>query len=136
MNSTLVKRICNIILILLALLMLAFSSKQIDTEQGYYIVTIDFLTNPVKVGNNNMKLIINDKKSKKPVEKKLQIEVVPWMPAHEHTTREIPVVNSKGRGNYLIENLNFSMPGDWEVYVKIIRGRKEDTAVLNVTVIK
>lgn len=122
------------VLVLLVYFLLAFSENQTVTEQGYYLVSIDFVTNPVKVGSNDMKLVIDDAKTGRPVVKKLKIEVVPWMPAHEHVTRDIPIVSRINTGRYLVKNLNFSMQGDWEVYIKIIEDGDEDTVVFNVAV--
>lgn len=104
------------------------------TEQGYYTVNMDLISDPVKVGMNTMEIVIHDVKTGKPVKNKLKLEVVPWMPVHEHITRDVPVVSKMSEGKYLIENINFSMPGDWELYVKIIDGSKEDTVVFNVAV--
>lgn len=137
MDTFLLKRMLSLSLVLFASLFLfGFEKERIDTEQGYYLVSVEFMQTPVKVGRNSMKLTIYDKRSKGPVQKMLDIEVVPWMPKHEHSTTEIPVVKEQGNGEYLVEKLNFSMSGDWEVYIKIKRGRSEDTAVFNVNVVK
>lgn len=106
---------------------------QINTEQGYYSLSASF-PGPVKVGRNSMKLTVNDRKSEKPAGNKLDIEVVPWMTAHEHGSSEFPLVKKTGPGTYRVERLNFSMPGDWQVYIRIKDGSREDTAVFDVHV--
>lgn len=124
-------------LILLSSPLLGFTKGHNETEQQLYFVSIEFSTSTVKVGRNSMKLFIGDRKSRKPVKEKLEIEVVPWIPADEHGMDEIPVIKELGRGEYLVERLNFTMPGDWEIYVRINKGKKgEDTAVFNVSVVK
>lgn len=121
------------LLIFASFFLLAFQKNEIGTEQGYYRIDVQF-TSPVHVGKNTMKLLIKDPESGNAIAKKLTIEVVPWMAAHEHGIREVPVVTVFGTGNYLVDGIHFSMPGDWEVYLKIIDGQKEDTAVFNVPV--
>jgi hypothetical protein len=137
MSTCIFKRLLKFSLILLvSLFLFAFEKRHIDTEQGYYLLDVQFITQPVKVGRNTMKLTIYEKKSKKPVEKKLDIEVVPWMPKHEHGTTDAPAVREIEKGQYLIEGIDFSMPGRWEVYVRMTDGRKEDTGVFDVSVEK
>ncbi len=72
----------------------------------------------------------------KPVQKKLDMAVIPWMPTSEHDTTELPVVTELGNRQYIIEKLNFSREGAWEVYIIIDKDRKEDAAVFDVNVFK
>ncbi|MHB8881285.1 MAG: FixH family protein [Thermodesulfovibrionales bacterium] len=136
MNSRVTKRILFPGFIVLASFFLfGFAMQQNTTEQGLYFVSIDFRGTPVKVGNNSLKLFIGDHRSKAPVKQKLDIEIVIWMPVHEHGTSALPVIRELGKGEYSVEQLNFSMPGLWEIYVRINKGKKgEDTAVFNVNV--
>ncbi len=120
---------------ILSFFLFGFAMQQNTTEQGLYFVSIDFTGTQIKVGNNSMKLFIGDRKSKTPLKQKLDIEIVPWMPAHEHGTSALPVIKELGKGEYSVEQLNLSMPGLWEIYVRINKGKKgEDTAVFNVNV--
>ena len=112
----------------------AFEKKGINSEQGFYSVDVQCAANPVVVGKNNMTVTINNAKSMKPFERKLIIEVVPWMPAHEHGSSDIAVVTYLGKGQYRIEGINFTMQGDWDVYLKLEDDGKEDTVVFNVHV--
>lgn len=122
-------------IMLASLFLTGFTLPQNATEQGLYIVTLEFSGTQVKVGNNSMKLFIADKRSKAPLKEKVDIEIVPWMPAHEHGTSELPIIREIARGQYSVERVNFSMPGLWEIYVRINKGRKgEDTAVFNINV--
>jgi len=120
---------------ILSFFLFGFAMQQNTTEQGLYFVSIDFTGTQIKVGNNSMKLFIGDRKSKTPLKQKLDIEIVPWMPAHEHGTSALPVIKDLGKGEYSVEQLNLSMPGLWEIYVRINKGKKgEDTAVFNINV--
>jgi hypothetical protein len=118
----------------MSIFLTAFEKKGINTEQGFYSVDVQCAANPVMTGKNNITVTINDVKSMKPLEKKLIIEAIPWMPTHEHGSSDIPVITYLGKGQYRIDEINFTMPGDWDVYLKIRDGGKEDTAVFNVNV--
>lgn len=123
------------LLLLASLFLYGFALQQNTTEQGWYFVSIEGAGEQVTVGTNSMKLFVGDRRSKTPVKEKLDIEVVPWMPAHEHGTAKLPIVKYLGNGFYSIEQVDFTMPGLWEVYIRINTGKKnEDTAVFNITV--
>jgi len=120
---------------LLSFFLFGFALQQNTTEQGLYFASLDFAGAQVKVGNNSMKLFVGDRRTKAPLKQKLDIEIVPWMPAHEHGTSTLPIIKELGKGEYSVEQVNLSMPGLWEIYVRINRGKKdEDTAVFNVNV--
>jgi hypothetical protein len=123
------------LLLFTGLLLSGFALQQDKTEQGLYFVALEFPGTQVKVGNNSMKLFIGDKRSKAPLKEKTAIEIVPWMPAHEHGTSDLPIVKELGKGYYSVERVNFTMSGLWEIYVRINKGSKgEDTAVFNINV--
>ena len=111
------------------------SGVVINTEQGYYSLSASFPSS-ARVGRNDLTLVIGDKGSKRPVDKKLDIEVVPWMTTHEHGSDEFPVIRKTGPGTYLVQHVDFTMPGAWQVYIKIKDGTREDTAVFDVNVAK
>lgn len=136
MNTGTAKKMLHLgLLLLLSLFLCGFATQKNTTEQGLYFVSIAFKNAPVKVGNNSLKLFIGDPRSKSPLKQKLDIELVSWMPAHEHGTSAVPVVRELGRGEYSVEQINLTMPGLWEIYVRINKGKKgEDTAVFNVQV--
>jgi hypothetical protein len=122
--------------VLLSFFLFGFVLQQNKTEQGLYFVSLELAEAKMKVGKNTMKLFVGERRSKTPKDK-LDIEIVPWMPAHEHGSSELAVVRPLGNGLYSIEGLNLTMTGDWEIYVRINQGRKgEDTAVFNVSVVK
>lgn len=47
----------------------------------------------------------------------LTLDVLPWMPAHGHGAPGHPTVTAGGSGVYLVESLQFTMPGTWELRV-------------------
>jgi YtkA-like len=121
-------------MLLISIFLMGFEQKGINSEQGFYSVDVQSAGNPVMVGENNMNITVIDVKSMKPLERKLNIEALPWMPAHEHGSSNKPVVTYLGRGKYHIEGITFTMPGDWEIYLKIQDNGKEDSVVFNVPV--
>lgn len=123
------------LLMLMSFFLFGFAMQQNTTEQGLYFVSIDFKGAQVKVGNNSFKLFIGDQRSKAPLKQKLDLEIVLWMPAHEHGSGTAPIIKELGKGEYSVEQANLTMPGLWEIYVRINKGKKgEDTAVFNVNV--
>jgi len=108
--------------------------SRVSTEQGVYQVNVEFETDPVTVGMNALTLKILEEDSGKPVRDSLKIEIVPWMPLHEHGDTHMPEIRALGGGTFHVEGLNFTMPGDWEVYIRMDSGGNEDTAVVDVRV--
>jgi hypothetical protein len=126
-----------VFLMIVSFFLSGFVLQQNTTEQGLYFISLELEESHMKVGKNSMKIFVGDRRSKAPVKDKLDIEVVPWMPSHEHGTSEMAVIRELGKGFYLIEGVNLTMTGDWEIYVRINQGRRgEDTAVFNVRAVK
>jgi len=130
------KRILNLVFVMfLSFFLSGFVLQKAATEQGLYFVSLELPEKQLKPGINSMKIFVGDRKSRVPVRDKLDIEVVPWMPSHEHGTSEMAVVKELGQGYYSVEGVNLTMSGHWEIYVRINQGRRgEDTAVFNVNV--
>ncbi len=124
------------LILILTSILYAFDKKQVVTEQGFYLLTVEAVTKPIRVGKNTFKIMTADSKTGKPVGEKLAIEVIPWMPKHEHGVTEMPIIKEIAKGVYIMEGVNFSMPGDWEVYIRIKKNGKEDTGVFDVKVVK
>jgi hypothetical protein len=49
----------------------------------------------------------------------LDLDIVPWMPAHGHGASLRPSVTPKGGGKYLVSDVNLFMPGRWELRTTI-----------------
>lgn len=47
------------------------------------------------------------------------IDVEPWMPGHGHGSTEVPVASEDGNGWYTVNNIFYTMPGYWELYIDI-----------------
>jgi hypothetical protein len=63
----------------------------------------------------------------------LTLEAVPWMPAHGHGAPTNPEVEAKGGGNYVVRNVDFFMPGDWELRLTFA-GPLSDHAAPKITI--
>ena len=74
---------------------------------------------------NRVDLIIHNKNDKDVAGAKITVE--PWMPSMGHGVMERPVVNEKGGGLYNVDNVIFSMTGDWELRLEITSGQISDT---------
>lgn len=123
------------LLLLMSFFLFGFATQQNTTEQGLYFVSIDLKGTQATVGNNTIKLFVGDRRSKAPLKQKLDIEIVPWMPAHEHGSGTLPIIRELGNGEYSVEKVDLSMAGLWEIYVRINKGKRgEDTAVFNINV--
>jgi hypothetical protein len=110
-----------------------FKKMQATTENGLFDISVEF-SDPLKVGRNTMELTVGKNGTGTAREEKLSVEVAPWMPTHQHGSSEAPLIKEIGKGRFLIEKLNFTMPGKWEVYIRINDGKNEDTAVVSVDV--
>jgi hypothetical protein len=110
-----------------------FREITITTDKGLFDIAVE-VPDHLKVGRNTMELTVSSKRKGTNGKEKLKIEVAPWMPAHQHGSDEAPVIEERGKGRYLIEKLKFTMPGEWDVYIQVNDGEKEDTAIITVDV--
>ena len=82
-------------------------------------------------GVNAVELAITDP-SGAPVDG-LALDVVPWMSAMGHGASVKPTATARGRGRYVLSNVDFFMPGRWELRTTIT-GPVEDHATFIVPV--
>ena len=120
--------------LLLLFFLFGFTKKGIGTEQGHYLINVESEEKVLKVGYHNLKFTFLQKKSKKPVTKKLDLEIIPWLRSGQHDASELPNVKYLNNGEYLVERLHFPQKGDWEIYIRIDKDKKEDAAVFDVNV--
>jgi hypothetical protein len=82
-------------------------------------------------GVNAVELAITDP-SGAPVDG-LTLDVVPWMSAMGHGASVKPTATARGQGRYVLSNVDFFMPGRWELRTAIT-GPVEDHATFIVPV--
>ncbi len=54
------------------------------------------------------------------------IEITPWMTVHGHGSPKKPTIKKLGNGRYRVENLFYTMEGDWDLLVTIRKGNSLD----------
>ncbi len=79
-----------------------------------------------------MTLSITDARTSSPIDG-AAVEVIPWMTMHGHGSPKKPSVKSLGSGRYKVENIFYTMEGDWDLMVNIQRKGVSDTATFTVT---
>ena len=59
----------------------------------------------------------------------LQIAATPWMPSMGHGASVVPTVTPRGAGVYDLADVDFFMPGSWELRLTL-HGTLDDTATI------
>ncbi|MGD8351545.1 MAG: hypothetical protein PVG55_00975 [Nitrospirota bacterium] len=104
------------------------------TDKGYYTTELVIKPSPPVVGDNKAQLIIHDYKATDIPG--LDITIVPYLPEKDlESTGGIKVFDA-GRGLYLIDNINFSEPGNWQLKLTISGPEMTDTVVLDIPEVK
>lgn len=98
---------------------------------------LEFQIEPVQpiVGNNTVILTVYDARSNEKIDD-AAIEAIPWMTMHGHGSSKKTSVKKEGSGKYLIENVYFTMEGDWDLMVTIQKKEAKDTATFPVSNVK
>lgn len=87
------------------------------------------------VGNNALVLDVYDARSNERIDD-AEIEVIPWMTMHGHGSSKKPTVHKQGSGHYRVENVFFTMEGDWDLMVTIQKKGAKDTATFPISHVK
>ena len=87
------------------------------------------------VGSNAAILAVFDARSNQKIDDAL-IEVVPWMTMHGHGSPKKPAIKRTEGGQYRVENLYYTMEGDWDLIVTIQKGDSKDTAIFPIVNVK
>ena len=75
-------------------------------------------TQPPARGSQSVELVVRRADSRDPVAG-LTLDVQPWMPAMGHGASVRPEVTETAPGTYVLDGVNFYMPGTWELRTKI-----------------
>jgi hypothetical protein len=92
-------------------------SIRLTSETGAWSAVAVPEPNPAHVGGNALRLDVSDHTGN-PVEGAL-LEVFPWMPAHGHMSSSLPAVVEAESGVYHVEQLDYPMPGRWELRIVV-----------------
>ncbi len=125
--------------ILLALLFVLVSSgaggAEKTTDGNLYRIDLRLDPEQPVVGSNAIVLTLSDVRSNAVIDK-AGIEVIPWMTMHGHGSPKKPSVKALGSGRYRVENIFYTMEGDWDLMVNIKHNGAQDTATFTVTGVK
>lgn len=101
-------------------------------KAGDYSLVVKIDKNPPVVGNNNLSLTVKDGMGKEIRDAKVAVKYsmpgMPGMPAMNYST------NADWKGSEYKAKLDFSMPGGWNMVIKIIRGSKAAQAKFSIDV--
>lgn len=90
----------------------------VTSDSGKLQGELRSIPQPLEQGPNEILLTIHDAETHEPKDG-LTLTVEPWMPHHEHGSSVVPKVKAEGNGNYLVEDVVFTMPGDWDLRIHI-----------------
>lgn len=99
------------------------------SEEGNFVIRVQTEPSHPTVGNNVVTLTIIDGRAGTPVEG-VMIEATPWMTVHGHGSSKKTRVREKGKGIYVVEDVFFTMPGDWDLLITCRKDRIEDKAII------
>jgi hypothetical protein len=87
------------------------------------------------VGTNAVVLTVSDTRSNQKIDD-ASIEAVPWMTMHGHGSSKKPSIKNMGSGRYQVENVYFTMEGDWDLLITIENKGVKDSAIFSISNVK
>ncbi len=114
---------------------LPFAGVVKTTDEKLFRLDLELLPRQPIVGINSAVLKVSDARSNRPVDD-AEIEIVPWMTMHGHGSPKKPVVKKTGPGQYRVENIFYTMEGDWDLLVTVQKGQSRDAATCEVLGVK
>ncbi len=90
------------------------------------------LPQPPARGTNAAEFVFTDPADGSPVDG-LTLQVTPWMPAMNHGDGIYPSITAAGNGRYVVGNLDFFMPGEWELQTTVSSDVDASAVTDNVT---
>lgn len=100
------------------------------TQTGYYTAELVMKSDPPVVGKNQANLIIHNYRAHDIPG--LTITVTPVLPGSSVTSPSTPSVKDVGRGLYVIDDIEFPVPGDWKLAIKIEGPDMNDVVTLDI----
>jgi len=99
------------------------------SEEGRFVIKVH--TEPAHpiVGANVVIVTILDGRSGIPLEGVI-IEATPWMTIHSHGSSKKTRIKEKGKGLYHVEDVFFTMAGDWDLLLTLRKDAIEDKAIV------
>ncbi|MGK0297638.1 MAG: hypothetical protein ACI9XC_001251 [Gammaproteobacteria bacterium] len=101
------------------------------TEQGIFQISIQSEVIPIPINQIQSWTLHLQSAAGENVDN-AEITVVGGMPLHNHGMPTVPqVTQALGNGNYLVEGIQFHMPGQWLVTLTISAEAKTDSIIYN-----
>ncbi len=98
------------------------------TGKGLFQVTLSSRGEILRYGRNDVVVLVTDPKGQ-PVEH-ATIDIVPWMPEHNHGTMWPPSTIEQGKGIYR-SVIALNMTGHWQLKVTVRKGDIEDSVTFD-----
>ena len=102
------------------------------TDNDLYSIELVIKGGALEVGPNNVDIIVHNREDKDVTE--ARVSVTPWMVMHGHGVPGEPEVIERGGGLYSLPALRFTMPGIWELRIKVAQNDVADTVAFSVPV--
>ena len=96
------------------------------SEDGHFAIDFTADPDPPTTGDNTLIIHLVDSEAGEAITG-AELEVEPWMPGHGHGSPQVPSVTEEGDGEYLVENIYYSMPGYWELHIDVTDNGTTDT---------
>lgn len=100
----------------------------VKSEHGRFVGSFEPEPDPPVLGRNALGIRLKDASGT--VLTGAEIEVEPWMPSHGHGASVTPVVKELGSGAYHATELDFAMPGHWEIQIDVAARSVQDSFTL------
>ncbi len=113
----------------LFILGIAFAEAGTMTDAKLFRLELELDPKRPVVGTNAAVLTVTDAQSNRTIDDAM-IEVVPWMTIHGHGSPKKPSIKKMGAGRYRVENLYYTMEGNWDLLITIQNKGTEDSATI------
>lgn len=98
---------------------------------GTFMAQLQVIPDPPRMGINNSAVLKIYERDSKVIVAGAFVEVAPWMTQHSHGSSKKTKITEKGNGVYSIENIYFTMEGEWDLIVKITKNTQEDQVIFS-----
>lgn len=97
------------------------------TQNAEFSVELVFKEGTLQEGLNEMDIIIHDKDNRDVTG--ANVSMTPWMPRMNHGSNTVPMVMERGGGTYSARKVDITMPGLWQLKVRVSTVSANDEAV-------
>ncbi len=119
--------------LMLTILMLSSAASSLAqtaeqrSDSGFFVVSVRMEPAAPVIGPNSARVAVRDARTGAAVEG-ATLEVTPWMTMHGHGSTKKTHLKELGNGVYAVDDIVFTMGGDWDLLIAIEKGGVKDTA--------